>query len=692
MSDLSVSTPPPRRMSRGLKAFLILVIVVIGLPCATIVGCQAWKHIGPMIRGAVGEHRAQQVFGPALERLTPVPEPYDIDKTIRVIHALDLALDNRTDLREYLDTIARQDFRGVAPEVLEARARMLEQLKHLYALSAEEKDHQLLFAKYRRLFLSAITSIEGDLGFGIGVGFDSNVARQRLERLDAEEDKQRTIRKEIRAVEQQLLDALVGYSEVYYKYLEEWDRVCLARDRAYLAVADRQWDKAIEAAERTAELAPFDNEAVLLRAMALLESQPPQEGPASESTDTARRLLAATIDANPDRTAPALLLLGVAEREAGNFNEARLLLDQAAAYYPRQAEYLTDRVDAYRMRAFLRKSREGRRVLELYKSTMLGAGYFSPDLQLARLHRDQGSHDAMREKVLDHFSRRRAQRQLDYLISDLDFCTEFLGIDYFKIFPEEFYLDLEYTTTLMGFGDAISLNVTNRSDRTLHNATLVLCIHFTDMVRGDYETFLAPKTATVVQPGQKTDFGRLNIRFDLYGIRKGVRDIVECRAILISNEAVVWVDTDAYKLARLSQTLPAPPVQEQADQLADMLSSDTLAKLREAVVTASGNRSGDLRLRLPKEIALLRPIFRLATEDREQLLAPVENLIQDGDIRLRFDRVPGGARAPRLSLLVNTPYGRYQLGLKNDGSGNYRITIDPEGAVPTPEPQSPQGP
>lgn len=685
--------PPARKpIPKALRVLLIVVGVIVGVPCLSMVSCIACHKIGPLFDGGVGETKANEVFGPALETMAPEPkakpEPYDIDQTIRVMHAIDQALQDRDGLEQHLQTLAMQDYRGVAPEVLESRTEMLERLKELYALYGDEEDHEVLFADYRKLFLSVASNLEGSFGVGLAVNFDPESLRRQLDELELEQEEQRRIRKQVRESEQRLIDSLVNYGEVYYKYLDEWDRLCLARDRAYLAAWDKQWDKVLEASEVAMELAPHEREAVLLRAMALLESNPPIEATETGQAREARELLAEYIDENPDRTAPALLLMGVAERQAGNLDEARLLFDQAAAYFPKQADYLTDNLDAYRQRAFLRKSREGRRVVELYKDTMLGAGYFSPDMQMAKYHRDQGDTQAMRDKVLDHFSRRRAQRQLDYIISDLEFCYDFLGIDFFEIFPEEFYLDLEYNPTLMGLGDSINLDVTNRSSTTLHNATLVLCIHFTEMVRGDYETFMAPKVAPAIVAGKSTDFGNLEIKYDLFGRRKGVRDIVECRAVLITNEAVVWVDTDAYKLARVSQLAQEhPPLSQKSDGLAGLISEQSLEKLLNTAIAVTDNRFSDstnVEMRLPKELALLKPIFRLATDLRDGTIPPAENLIQDGEIRLKFDGVPGQAtKGPEgLDLLVDTAYGSFLFDVTRDENGKLKLSVKPQEAAP----------
>ena len=122
--------------------------------------------------------------------------------------------------------------------------------------------------------------------------------------------------------------------------------------------------------------------------------------------------------------APAFLLLGVHQSRLGQDSQAQLSFQQAAAYFPKQAKQLTDMLNPYEMRSFLRQSREGQFIVEMYKSTMLGAGYFSPDLQMAKVLFDKGDDAGGRLKVLDHFARRRTQQQWDFIISDVAFSSE----------------------------------------------------------------------------------------------------------------------------------------------------------------------------------------------------------------------------------------------------------------------------
>ena len=109
---------------------------------------------------------------------------------------------------------------------------------------------------------------------------------------------------------------------------------------------------------------------------------------------------------------------------------------------------------------------------------------------------EAGDFEAGRRKVLDHFSRRRAQRQWDLILADIALCTDLLGDDYRRIFPEDAWLDLELDEAM--FGSRLSLSVANRSDRSLHNATLVLALHLTDMHVGDYATVVAGDTVPEV--------------------------------------------------------------------------------------------------------------------------------------------------------------------------------------------------
>lgn len=680
--------PPLRPTRRRLYAGCgLLVALAIGLPTG---GWLWWQHHTRVAHDralTAQEQRAEEVFAPALEKLVPAAPTYDIDRTIRVIHGLDLAMKEEDDLDGYLRTLARQDFRGVAPEVVQARREILEILQPLYAKQTELEDQQAMWELTSEMLLAtlSVVSVSGDLNVLSPTGtfaVDREQAKTLWSDLKARQAEHEGLQKDVEALDQKLFDALVNYADTYWKYVEEWDRLAVLRDRAYLATRAGDWAAAEASARAAIAVAPSEREAHLLAAMAIVE-----QGDADRFPE-ARSLLEDTITQHPDQTAPALLLLGVLDARLGDAAAARLHFQQAAAYYPKQADQLLDMLDPYRMRAFLEKSREGTFIVEIYRSTMLGAGYFSPDLQLARLSFDAGDFEAGRAKVLDHFARRRSQQQWDFVISDITFCQELLGADFRRIFPEDAWLDLEVSRPMMGGG--IELAVNNRGDRTLHNSTLVLALHLTDMFPGQYTAVPAPTTVPAVVAHDETAFGTLDPVLQVGGIQKTVDDIVEHRAILISDEAVVWVDTDAFKIAEADEFRKArqqteagirPPPKDPPTEPLRSTYESVVAGLSQGVDLQVEQKYGkdNVLVTLPRELSILRPIFRLKYGDTTVLAE--DNLIEGDRIVLRFTGVENFDQAGAeqdLELVMASPFGDLVLSWKPSGA----LTWDYRGVQP----------
>lgn len=615
--------------------------------------------------------RASEEFKPAQEKLdAAVAEnkalPVDIDKTVRVIHEMDLAMKNTATLQDYLVYMARQDYRGVAPEVLESRRKLLDVLMQLYAKQTEAQDQEEMW----RVSSETILQVASLVSLGANVdsvgavptGGDAHVAfdKQQAQKLLAEVEERREtrlkLRKDITGLENQLLQTIIDYSATWYGYVDQWDRLCMVRDRAYLAASSSDWAAAHAAAAEAIKQAPDEREAHLIAALALIEGgqQLDPEGPTPEA------LLADYVDKHPDATAPALLLMGVQEAHKGNYEGAKLHLQQASAYYPKQAESLTDLLDPYKSRSYLRKSREGGYIVQLYQSTMDGAGYFSPDLQMARIYFQSGDADAGRQKVLDHFQRRRTQAEWSFILDDVKFAERWLGKDFKAMLPEAAFLDLTVKPALIG--EKVSLAVDNHADRTLHNATLLLALHMTDMAPGDYEVMKAGDTQAAVTAHQSTSFGDVEIQVDVFGDKKGVKDVVEHRAILISDEAVSWVDTEVYKIAeadefkkaRVAKAAPVDPVDV---SLASLVQHTAKAHWTSAIGKDS------VEITLPRELSLLSPTFRLKVGD--VVLTPETKDLGEDGIKLRFENVfnfeDDSTARPDLSLLVGGPGSTMEL-------------------------------
>ncbi|MEZ4315905.1 MAG: hypothetical protein R3F61_00300 [Myxococcota bacterium] len=693
MTDGKTKTPGTfgRNFFIGCTTAAVLVVV---LPVG---GWLYWDYTSKQAYEAAKleqEAAAEEQFEPmldALEAAAKKPEKaYDIDKTVRVIHEIDRAMQKDQSLQEYLVWASRQDYSDVAPEVLEARKEVLDVMMRLYAKQVQVEDQKAMWEITSELLLStlSVVSISGEanmLSPEAGLSVDRAQAQQLLQELKDERSDHEQLMKDIANIEAELMQSLVEYGDTYYKYIDEWDQLSVLRDRAYLAAHNGDWEQALAAADLAIEKSPKEKEAHLLKAMALIELDN------RENAVEIEEILTDYMNEHADSSAPALLLMGVHQSRLGDTRNAQLALQQSAAYFPKQAGQLTDMLNPYEMRSFLKQSREGNFIVELYKSTMLGAGYFSPDLQMAKNLFDAGDLEGGRKKVLDHFARRRTQQQWDFIISDVAFCHDLLGPHFWEIFPEDTYLDLEASAAMMG--SSLNLSVNNRSPKTLHNATLVLAVQFTDMYAGDYTALAAPDTVPAVAAHDDTSFGSVEIDQEVFGKHKSVGDIVVHRAILISDEAVTWVDTDQYRIAKIEefrekqrtrkalsakQPDPAPiehPLASRHPEFQGTVDSLLEGAAQVASLEMESKYGKDnLVVQLPRELAILRPMFRLRYGD--QLYAAQDNLIEGDKIELRFagvENFDAGESADDVELLMGSPFGDVVFDWKNNGDLTWRF-------------------
>jgi len=639
---------------------------------------------------------SDEEFGTAIQALSDLQpaEEVDIDKTVRVMHEIDAALTDNLSVSDYLDSLAKQDYRGVDPGVLAARKRILELQFAIYAKQTELDDRQASWDLTRALLTTAsVVEAKGEVSqMGVptgGVSLDRDQATKLLTDLQQEAKEQRKLKADVQSLEMQLFDAVSGYSTLYWDRFEEWDRLCGHRDRAYLAVRQGDWDTVLEASDAAIALAPHEREAHLLKAMALIERGNP------EDLGIASSLVDGYIAEHPSQDAPALLLRGIIQTRRGNKNAATLSFQEAAAHYPKQSEALTDMLDPYEMRSWLRKSREGGTIVEQYQAMMLGAGYFSPDLQMAKAAFEKGDVRDGRTKVMDHFARRRSaataadpndRRKLwGFILQDVEQAEQVLGSNFQEMFPEDSFLDLEVAPTTLYPNRQVSVQVKNRSDETLHNATLILAVHFTDMHPADYEPFAAERTIPAVDPHGTTDFGTVQVSTTLWGQEKGVSDIVQHRALLLTDEAVLWVDSDAYKIAEAKEFREARrseiPLPEQKSPWHEQMRSELtktaggLSKGAEVEVDAKYGFNDDIKITLPSQVTLFRPVFTLKYAGHE--FKAKTNQINADHVELVFPKVGNfdGKELAKsdLELVMNSVYGDVSVVWKPDGPMEWKF-------------------
>ncbi len=622
------------------------------------------------------EERVAAEAAPARAALDTVEQgPYDVEATLRAVRELDLAVKQAGSVREFLERVARGDYRRVSPKVLATRKRVVDVLVRYYGALDRQRDEEELWGAFTRWSDDLARVLQTtDVALGPVSLSPSDPARQRLlseERARREQVRQETAA-EVRRFEEELLYALDAAVPVFREVEDEWARLCAQRDRAYLQVSARQLDDAAQSARTALELAPGDREASLLLALALVEQDAmvgsPERGPEVE------RLLDGVLHEAPD-CAPALLLRGLWRWRRGDRSGGRSDLELAMTRYPVQAQALRDELDPYSKREYLRQTRQGGRVTGIYRTMMLGANHFSPELQLARLELESGETVDALARVKDHFARRRAQGQWDLVLYDLEFCEDLLGERYRDYFAEKSYLDLVIETRAVR--EAVAVSIDNRSDRALRNAALVLAVRFTDMVEGEYEAFTAGETQAAVPPLAKTGFGNVELAYDGLGARKTYEDVIRpVRAVVIADEGVFWIDSIEYKgeLARREADAgqASGDFTERVRELVSLLAPDSVALKRvENLLT-----SDDLEIELPRELLLLGPLFRLDVGGErfdEATGKGARSRLEGGKLRLRFDSVGKALDgAPQeLRVVAESALGDFALVLERTKTGNY---------------------
>ena len=110
-----------------------------------LLGCSGESQVD-LLTLDIDSYKPIEQFVPAYEAINnrqglEANKDYDIEKTVRILNAMELAQVRSKNFQEFLDYMARQDYSGVAPDVLEAKRKLFPVLEYTYEL--QKKDEQL---------------------------------------------------------------------------------------------------------------------------------------------------------------------------------------------------------------------------------------------------------------------------------------------------------------------------------------------------------------------------------------------------------------------------------------------------------------------------------------------------------------------------------------------------------------------
>lgn len=506
---------------------------------------------------------------------------YDIEKTVRIMNSLEVAQAHCGSFSELLLYMAKQDYTGVAPEVLVEKKKIFPVLEAMNDLQKKIADASTVMG-----YLNAVTeSVESDIeNNGVtasvvavckGGGGGLYVAEKAFDTYRKQKKIKKDARKELEKINRRYIDYIEDYAPVYHKYMDEWNRLCLLKDKAYIDVYSGRYADALNGAAQILNMAPGNQEGMLLKSLALISLGPRQRPEYVSPTDvelnhklfisgtnqysqatlanplyfTAERTLDEYLSAYPDKAAPALLLKGLLYRNIGNTDKAMTFFEQSAVEYPRQAEALTDILNSYNNRAYLTQSAEGLYLLNYYRSTMEGFGIFSPNFQKASMLAAANRTGESMQEIYKHFFRRSSQAVHHCLLSDMQYCENNLASSFYPLFLESSYIDIAYepSSKFLGMGskkDKVDITLTNRSDALMENVRIFLCIHYTGMYTDDYEVVKIPYDKNIIDPYETVVFENVSLA------EHTTEQITRIRGIVMTDDKIGWADTPETKESR----------------------------------------------------------------------------------------------------------------------------------------------
>lgn len=695
---------------------IIIALLVFG---GIMVGCG--KKANPELQ--IENYQPVEEFQPAYEALkkqkADINKEYDIEETVRILNGLEMAQVKSDDFYSFLEYMAKQDYSMVASDVIDAKMKILPLLQQMFKLQKQHKEFSTIWMLARSAAAGAKTLAKESSATGAGMAVMKTMAGEgplaivdmsenlgidaaknaAFDHYEEEMNLKSKLEDEIEELKMAYIDYLSSFIPVYTKYMKEWDRLCINKDKAYFDVYSGRMVDAYNSTSKILQQYPRNREALLLKSLSLINIGSGEMNAAPDSPEVlsivkelqlpdsvkhewndffveADITLDNYMDLYPERSAPALVLKGLLYYRVGKEQQALSFLDQAAMEYPRQAEVLTDLLDSYRSRTYLNKTPEGQYLLRLYRSTMEGYGMFSPNFLKSKYYAQKGMMEESKNEIFNHFFRRGNQGIYDCLLSDMQFCEDYLYSSFKQLLMEHSFIDVAIEpTTDWKFSDKddeIKVSINNRSDVDLENVRIFLCIHYTDMYKDEYDVVKVPTTKNIIKHHELADLGKMKLAY----ADKKYQDITRVRAIAMTDDKICWVDKADYKESHASTLLNTNQygkevlldkikkhfltdysldanallkilqtgisinggVSKQKQEDGTWLSWGKVKEISSAVTDLWNKPDKKLKLEIPRVLTLIDPVFSIyQLQDKDKAMLPQENFLAGSSIRLKFD-------------------------------------------------------
>lgn len=699
-----------------MKKKIIVTLLILG---SIVAGCGKKANPELQIENYQPVEEFQAAYEALKERKADINKEYDIEETVRILNGLEMAQAKSDDFYSFLEYMAKQDYSMVASDVIDAKIKILPLLQQMFKLQKQYKEFSTIWMLVRSAAAGAKTLAKESSTTGAGMAAMKAMAGEgplaivdmsenlsidaaknaAFDHYEEEMDLKSKLEDEIEELKMAYIDYLSGFVPVYTKYMKEWDRLCINKDKAYFDVYSGRMVDAYNSTSKILQQYPRNREALLLKSLSLINIGSGEMNTMPDSPEVlsivkemqlpdsmkcewndffveADITLDNYIELYPERSAPALVLKGLLNYRIGKEQQALSYLDQAAMEYPRQAERLTDLLDSYRSRTYLNKTPEGQYLLRLYRSTMEGYGMFSPNFLKSKYYVQKGMMEESKNEIFNHFFRRGNQGIYDCLLSDMQFCEDYLYSSFKQLLMEHSFIDVAITpTTDWKFSDKddeIRVSINNRSDIDLENVRIFLCIHYTDMYKNEYDVVKVPTTKNIIKHHEISDLGTMKLAY----ADKKYQDITRVRAIAMTDDKICWIDKADYKESHASTLLNTSQYGKEIllDKIKKhfltdySLDADALQKLLEMEISVNGGApiqkmenstwlswgkvkeisstvtelwskpDKKLKLEIPRVLTLIDPVFSIyQLQDKDKVMLPQENFLAGSSIRLKFD-------------------------------------------------------